>query len=141
MVRAMENLRIRRMGVQVRWAPSSIFREMVAKRATLSWAEAEAMVMAVLACTNLLRISEAITTRGKEQGVLEFFGVKNRVGWHVQPVGPWAGRWLEFLHWGRQRHTGRIEHSGNFGSLQELEEQFKILVAQTSWPELRCHSL
>ena len=28
MVRAMEQLRVRRMGVQVRWAPSSIFREM-----------------------------------------------------------------------------------------------------------------
>ena len=50
------------------------------------------MAMAVLACTNLLRIGEAITIRRKEQGVLEFFGVKNNVGWHIQPVGPWAGR-------------------------------------------------
>ena len=50
MVRAMEKLRVRRMGVRVRWAPSSIFREMVAKRATMSWPKAEAMAMAVLAC-------------------------------------------------------------------------------------------
>ena len=56
------------------------------------------MALAVLACTNLLRVSEAIRIRRKEQRVLEFFGVKNRVGWHMQPLGPWAGRWLEFLH-------------------------------------------
>ena len=129
------------MVVQVRWAPSSIFREMVAQRATLSWAEGEAMAMAVLASTNLLRVSEAITVRRKEQGVLEFFGVKNRMGWHVQPVGPWTRRWLEFLHRGRQRHTGRMEHSGNFGSVRELEEQFRNLVAHASWSELRWHSL
>ena len=109
MVKAMEKLQVRRIGVQVRWAPSSIFGEMVTKRAMQSWAKA----MAVLACTNLLRVSEAITMQRKGHGVLEFFGVKNRVGWHVQPVGPWAGRWLEFLRWGRQKHTGRTEHSGN----------------------------
>ena len=121
MFRAMEKLRIRRTGVQVRWAPSAIFRVMVAKRATLSWAEAEAMAMAVLAGTNLLCVSEAIMIRTKEQGVCEFLGVKNIVGWHMQPVGPWGGRYLEFLHWGRQRHTGRAEQCGNFGSVRELE--------------------
>ena len=141
MVWAVEKLRIRKMGVQVRWAPSSIFREMVAKRATLSWEEAEALAMAVLASTNLLRISEAITIRRKEQGVLVLYRVKNRVGWHEQPVGPWAGRWLEFLHLGRQRYTGRTERSGNFGGVKELEERFKLLVAQTFWPDLRWHSL
>ena len=47
MVRVVEKLRIRRMGVQVRWAPSSIFPKMVAKRATLSWAQAEALALAV----------------------------------------------------------------------------------------------
>ena len=36
MVIAMEKLRVRRLGVQVCWAPSSIFRETVPKRATLS---------------------------------------------------------------------------------------------------------
>ena len=69
MVKAMKQLRVRKMGVQVRWAPLSIFREMVAKRATMSWVEAQAMAMAVLACTDLLRVSEAITIRRKEQGV------------------------------------------------------------------------
>ena len=97
--------------------------------------------MPVLACTNLLRVSEAITRRRKEHRVLEFFGVKNGVGWHVQQVGPRAGRWLEFLHWGRQKCTGRTEHSGNIQNLLELEEQFTLLVAQTSWPELRWHRL
>ena len=73
--------------------------------------------------------------------ILEFFGIKNRVGWHKQPVGPLDGQWLEFLRLGRQRHAGRTEHSGNFGSVQELEEQFKLLVVQTSWPEIRWHNL
>ena len=141
MVRAMEKLRVRRMGVQVHWAPSSIFREMVAKRATLLWAEAEAMAMAVLASTDLLRVSEAIVIRRKEQGVLRFFGVNNKVGWQVQPMFPWAGRWLEFLHRGRQRHMGRTEHSGSCGSMRELEEPFKLFLEQTSWPELRWHNL
>ena len=73
--------------------------------------------------------------------MFQIFGVKNRVAWHVQPVRPWAGRWLEFLHWGRQKHTGRTEHSGKFGGVRELEEQLTILVAWTSWLELRWHSL
>ena len=97
--------------------------------------------MAVLASTNVLRISEAITIRRKGKGVMEFYGVKNRVGWHEQPVGPWAAQWLEFIHMGRQRHTGRTEYSGNFGSVEELEASFKLLVAPTTWPELRWHSL
>ena len=74
MVGAVEKLPIRRMGVQVHWAPSLIFREMVAKRATLSWAEVEAMALVVLACTKLSRVSEAITIRRKEQGVCSFRG-------------------------------------------------------------------
>ena len=76
------------MGVQIRWAPSLIFREVVEKRATLSWAEAETLALAVLVSTNVLRISEAITIRPKDKGVMEFYGVKDRVGWHEQPVGP-----------------------------------------------------
>uniref|UniRef100_A0A7S4LMB7 Uncharacterized protein n=1 Tax=Eutreptiella gymnastica TaxID=73025 RepID=A0A7S4LMB7_9EUGL len=142
MVKVVEKLRIRRMGVQIRWAPSSIFPEVVAKRATLSWAEAETLaILAILASTNVLRISEAITICRKEKGVMEFYGVKNRVGWHGQPVGPLATQWLEFIHMGRQRQTGRTEYSGNFGSVEELEASFKLLVAPTTWPELRWHSL
>ena len=71
---------------------------MVAKRATLSSGEVEALALAVLASTNLLRVGEEYTVRRKEQGVLDFFGVKNRVAWHVQPLGPWARRWPELLH-------------------------------------------
>ena len=80
-VRAAEKLRIRRMGVQVRGAPSSIFCEMLAKRATPSWGEAEALALAVLASTNLLRVSEEFTVQRKQQRVLENFGVKSTVGW------------------------------------------------------------
>ena len=141
LVKAVEKLRIRRMGVQIRWAPSSIFREVVEKRATLSWAEAETLALAVLTSTNVLCISEAITIRRKDKRVMEFYGVKNRVGWHQQPVGWWAAQWLEFIHMGQQRQTGRTEYSGNFGSVEELEASFKLLVAPTAWPKLRWHSL
>ena len=51
---------------------------MVAKRATLSWKEAEALALAVLASTNLLQISEAVTVRRKGQGIVEFYG--SRIG-------------------------------------------------------------
>ena len=66
---------------------ASIFSEMVAARAALSWEQAEAMAMAVLASTNLMRISEAVSEPRTEKGVVEFYGVKNEVGWHAQPVG------------------------------------------------------
>ena len=59
---------------------------MVAKRATLSWKEAEALAQAVLASTNLLRISEAVKVRWKGQGIVEFYEVKNMIGWHAQPM-------------------------------------------------------
>ena len=68
--------------------------------------------------------------------MLEFFGVKNRVGWRVQPVGTWAGRWLKFLHCGREMHSGETKHSGN--CVQDLEEHFTLFVAETSWLELQC---
>ena len=83
MVKAMEKLRSRRLVVQLRWAPTSIFSEMVATRAALSWEHAQVMAMAILASTNLLRISEAVAIWRKERGVVESYGAKNRVGWHA----------------------------------------------------------
>ena len=48
-------------GVQIRWVPALTLSEMVATRATLSREHAEAMAMVILASTNLLWISEAVT--------------------------------------------------------------------------------
>ena len=100
-------------GVQVRWPPTWIFSEMVTTRAALSWEHAKAMAMAILASTNLLRISEAVTIRRKERRVVEFYGDKNKVGWHAHPVGPRPSLWLEFLHNGRLQRVGSAEYSTN----------------------------
>ena len=97
--------------------------------------------MVVRASANLLRIREAVTIQRKARGVVEFYGVKNRVGWHAQPVGPWPSLWLEFLHNGRLQCAGNAECSTNFGSAGELEKAFTKLVPRTSRHEIRCHSL
>ena len=109
--------------------------------ATLSCEHAEAMAMAVLASTQLLRINEAVTIRRKERGVVDFYGVENWVGWHAQLVGPWPSLWLEFLHNSRLQRAGNAECNTNSGCARDPEKAFAKLVARTSTPKMRWHSL
>ena len=73
--------------------------------------------------------------------MVEFYGVKNKVGWHAQPVGPWPSLWLEFLHNGRLQRTGNADYNTNFGGAGDLDKTFTELVARTSRPEIWWQSL
>ena len=119
--KSLEKLRQKKNGRRIQWSPSRILYEVAAGKGTFTWPEMECIALAALSLCNLLRIAEAWTAHHSGLGQLVFQGEKSRPGVQVQDVGPWAERWLRFLHEERRRRGGNGAVAYNFSSPSALE--------------------
>ena len=136
---SLEKLRQKKNSRRIQWSPSGIVYEVAAGKGKFTRPKMECIALAALSLCNLWRIGEAWTAHCSGLGQLVFQGEKSRPGVQVQDVGPWAERWLRFLHEERHgaRGTGTVAYK--FSPPSKLEAPWVELVAGTSHRSLRWH--